>query len=310
MSFPTTSSARWPEPLAPGARVALVAPAGPLRGEADLARAIENARGFGWDPRIGAHALAHSAYFAGSDAERLGDLQRALDDPRVDAVWCIRGGYGAMRLLGRLDLGALARRPKPLFGYSDITALHCAIAARTRLVSFHGPGARAVLTPFPRDSHGRAVVERRDSCGEWPLARTLRGGAARGRLAGGNVALLAALAGTSDAPCFDGAIVVLEDINEAVYRIDRMLQQLRLAGIFRGCRALVFGQCTGCPEQADEDGARRLDDVIAETAEALDVPCLSGVPVGHIDDQWTIPLGAGAEVDADARALRVVAPAA
>lgn len=300
-----TAAGIWPEPLASGARVALVAPAGPLRDETDLERALENARDLGWEPVAGAHVLARSAYFAGDDAMRLADLQHAIDDPRIDAIWCIRGGYGAMRLLEALDLSALARRPRALIGYSDITALHCAIAARCGVVSFHGPTARATITPFTRASFACALVARGDSCGVANGARVIRSGAARGRLAGGNLSLLAALAGTRDAPSFDGAIVVLEDIGEAVYRIDRMLQQLRLAGSLHGCRGIVFGACTGCPEQADDDGPRRLDDVLRETADALAVPCLAGVPVGHISDQWTVPLGADAELDADATSLHV-----
>jgi muramoyltetrapeptide carboxypeptidase len=301
---------RWPQALASGARVALVAPAGPLRGETDLARAIENARSFGWEVEVGAHALERRGYFAGCDADRLGDLNAAIANPRVDGIWCLRGGYGAMRLLDGVDFETLARRELPLIGYSDVTALHLGIAARTDLISVHGPTARARLTEISREAMRRVVVDRVDSCGVAPDARVLREGYAVGRLAGGNLALLAALAGTPYAPRFDGAIVVLEDVNEAVYRVDRMLQQLRLAGIFRGAQALIFGECTNCPEESD-DGARRLDDVLSEMADALALPCLAGVPVGHIDDQWTLPLGAVAELDAGERRLTVVSrPAA
>jgi muramoyltetrapeptide carboxypeptidase len=179
------------------------------------------------------------------------------------------------------------------------------VAARCGLVSYHAPTARAELTPFSRRSLERAVVRRGDPCGAAPDARVLRGGRAAGVLAGGNLALLAALAGTPYAPELDGAILVLEDVNEAVYRVDRMLQQLLLAGLLAGCRAIVFGHCTSCPEESD-DGARRLDDVVAEVAAALDVPCLAGVPVGHIDDQWTLPLGAAAELDAEGKTLSVM----
>lgn len=294
-----------PPLLAPGARVALVSPAGPLRGDDDLARAIANVRAFGWEPIIGEHVLARDGYFAGPDAVRGSDLNRALTDDAIDAIWCIRGGYGAMRLLDALDFDALAQRPRALIGYSDITALHLAVRARCGLVSFHGPTARAHLTPFSRSSLARAVVDGTDPCGEAPAARVLRDGRADGILLGGNVTVLAALAGTPYAPRFDGALVCLEDINEAVYRIDRALRQLLLAGAFDGCRGIVFGACTNCPDAADDDGARRLDDVLGELADTLGVPCLAGVPLGHIDDQWTLPLGARARLDAGARALQV-----
>jgi len=286
-----------PPPLAAGARVALVAPAGPLSA-ADLARAEENVRRLGWTPVVGAHVLAHADYFAGTDAERLADLNTALADRSVDGVWCLRGGYGAMRLLDGVDYEALRRRPRALVGFSDVTALHLACAARVPgLVTFHGPTARGALGDFSRRSLEHAVGDRRaDPCGEAPDARALRAGRVTGRLAGGNLALLAALAGTPYAPRFDGAVVVLEDVNEPVYRVDRMLRQLLMAGAFAGCRALVFGHCTRCPEPCEDDGRRSLDAVLAEAADLLGVPAAVGVPVGHIEAQWTLPLGAHAEV--------------
>jgi muramoyltetrapeptide carboxypeptidase len=304
---------RRPPPLAPGARVALVSPAGPLRGEADLARAVANARAFGWEPSVGAHALARRGYFAGDDAARLADLNAALADDAIDAVWCVRGGYGAMRLLPGVDYDALRRRPKPIVGYSDVTALHAAAGRVAGLVSYHGPTARAELTGFTRASLERAVTQRGEPCGpaadasrpaSAPAPRTLRGGRARGVLAGGNLALVAALTGTPYAPRLDEAILVLEDVNEAVYRVDRMLRQLLLAGALAGVRGIAFGRCTACPEESD-DGARTLAEVVAEIADALAVPCALHLPVGHIDDQWTVPLGAVAELDADALTLTV-----
>ena len=283
-----------PPPLAPGARVALVSPAGPLRGEGDLVRAIENARSLGWEPVVGTHALARDGYLAGPDDARLADLNRALADDAVDAVWCIRGGYGTMRLLDRLDYDALRRRPKAIIGYSDITAVHAAVGRHAGLVTFHGPTAREPLTPFSRDSLVRAVARGESPCGSLRGARVLRRGSAVGRLAGGNLALLAALCGTPYMPDLDGALLVLEDVGEAVYRVDRMLQQLRLAGALDGLRGILFGHCTECPGEAD--GARPLDAVLTEIADALEVPCVAGVPVGHIEQQWTLPLGATAEM--------------
>lgn len=295
---------RRPPPLHRGARVALVSPAGPL-GEADLQRAEDNARALGWDPVVGAHALARCGYLAGSDEERLHDLNAALADDSIDGIWCLRGGYGAMRLLERLDYAALRRRPKVLLGYSDITALHAALSTRAGVITFHGPTARAVLTPFSRRSLERAL-RGEESCGEAPDATALVPGRARGRLAGGNLAVLCALCGTPFAPVLDGAIVVLEDVGEAVYRIDRMLVQLRLAGLLTRCAGLVFGQFTEIPSGAvDERTARSaLDELLREAAEQIGVPCMAGAPVGHTDDQWTLPLGQIAELDVDALTLR------
>jgi muramoyltetrapeptide carboxypeptidase len=298
------TSLRRPPLLAPGARVALVSPAGPLRGPSDLERAIANVESMGWEPIVGVNVLARRGYFAGSDDERLTDLDRALRDPGIDGVWCARGGYGAMRLLESLDYAAIARRPKPLLGFSDITALHAAIETRSGIATYHAPTARGALSAFSRDSLRRAVVTGEDPCGSITQPRVIRAGVAEGRLAGGNLALLVALLGTPYFPVLDGAILVLEDIGEAVYRLDRMLTQLRLAGALSRIAALVFGAFTDCPETS-EDGVRRIDEVLDEAARAAGVPAVANAPIGHIDEQWTLPLGLTATLDAAAGTLHV-----
>jgi muramoyltetrapeptide carboxypeptidase len=305
MSAFTTSgrSLEMPPPLRAGARVALVAPAGPLGGPAEVALAEENARSLGWEPVVGRFALARAGYFAGTDDERLTDLRDALTDPTIDGIWCLRGGYGAMRLLPRLDRDLLRQRPRVLLGYSDITALHAAWQG-AGVVSYHGPTARAELSPFSRASLERAVVSGEEPAGEAPDATCIVPGRAEGRLAGGNLALVASLAGTPWAVSFRDAIAVLEDVHEATYRVDRMLVQLRLAGAFDGCRGIMFGHCTDCPDTGD-DGRRTLLDLLTELGRSLNVPTVMGVPVGHIPDQWTLPLGATATLDAGAHTLHV-----
>jgi muramoyltetrapeptide carboxypeptidase len=298
---------RWPGALADGARVALVSASGPLRGESDVAGAEARVRAFGWEPVRGPSVLARSGYLAGSDVQRLADLQAALDDPSIDAVWCVRGGYGLTRIIGQLKLAGFAASPKPVIGYSDVTALHCSIAAQCRVVTFHAHTARAELPPMSAHSMHTALVQRGDPCGEWPDAVVVAGGCVRGRLAGGNLALLSALCGTANALDARGAIVVLEDINEAAYRVDRMLRQLEQSGVLSGCVGLAVGQFTQVP--ADENpGATSIDELVAELADRLRVPCLANLPIGHIADQWTVPLGADATLDVDGRALRVEVP--
>ncbi|MHB1863439.1 MAG: S66 peptidase family protein [Gemmatimonadaceae bacterium] len=286
--------------------MALVAPSGPLAGPADLDRAMANARTMGWEPVPGPSALARDGYFAGTDQQRVDDLNAALRDDTIEGIWCLRGGYGAMRLLEGLEYSALRRRPRAIMGYSDITALHSAVASRCEVVTFHAPVARAELTPFSRDSLERAVVRGADSCGTAADARTLHPGRAHGRITGGNLALLAALAGTAFAPNYDRAIIVLEDVNEDVYRIERMLLTLRLGDAFSTCAGIVFGAFTNVPsERPDNGGARSLDAVLREVADQLRVPCIAGAPIGHLADQWTVPLGAMGELDADAGRLTV-----
>lgn len=294
---------REPPRLGPGAHVAMISPSGPLNGPHELERAVATAESLGWTVTVGTHALARHGYFAGDDAMRGDDLLAAVTDDRFDGIWCIRGGYGAARLLPRLDTVLRSASPKALLGYSDITALHAAWQ-RAGLVSYHGPTARSPLSEFSRASLVE-TVQNGTSCTLWaPESQVVRSGVATGRLAGGNLALVASLCGTPWAVDFTDAIVVLEDINEATYRLDRMLTQLRLANAFDRCRGFAVGQFTECPDTT-EDGRRPLSAIIGEIADALQVPTLSGIPVGHIDEQWTLPLGALATLDADARTLHV-----
>ena len=291
-------------PLVEGARVALVAPSGLLRETAHVDRAVANAESLGWIPVLGKHVSATHAYFAGTDEERTHDLNAALRDDSIDGVWCVRGGYGAMRLLDDIDYEALERRPRPLIGFSDITALHAAIHRRCGIVTFHGPTARGELTDFSRRHLVRAVIDQTDSCGTAENGRVLRSGRAEGRLAGGNLALVASLVGTRWAVDLDGAILVLEDIDEAVYRVDRMMRQLLLAGALERCAGIVAGDFRPPAGETEVDN-RTVDDVIGEAADAAGIPCFAGAPFGHIDDQWTIPLGAHAVMDTNDCSLHV-----
>ena len=302
----STKHFRSAEPLAPGARVALIAPAGPLQKPDELQRAQDNARALGWDPIVAPHATDRTGYLAGKDRDRLDDINHAIRDKKIDALWCLRGGYGMIRILPGIDYDALDQAPKPIIGYSDVTALHAAVQRKCRLISYHGPTAREKMSEFSRDSFLRAVAEQTDSCGVASNAREISHGHAEGRLVGGNLAVLASLCGTPFAPDLTNGILILEDINEPVYRIDRMLQQLMLSGALNGCKAIVFGECVKCPDDAG-GGARVLDEVLDEIAEELGVPCMAGIPVGHINEQWTIPLGASGTLDTRTRTLSVTA---
>lgn len=294
------------KPLTAGSRVALVAPAGPLK-PGDLDRAVGNAKQLGWEPVVGSFVNSADGYFAGPDDVRLDDFNEALRTDTIDAVWCLRGGYGAMRLIENLDYDALKRRPKAIIGFSDITALHCAVALRADLWSIHGPTARGKLTAFSEKSL-RAAASRSDQpAGDAPDARTLVRGRARGHLMGGNLSILAAIHGTPFQPNYEGAILVLEDVNEAPYRIERMLLQLRLSGQLQKCAGIAFGQFTNPAEDTSLGGNRSIEVILAEAAEAAGVPAIAGIPLGHIDEQWSLPMGAEAELDADARRLTIKA---
>jgi muramoyltetrapeptide carboxypeptidase len=310
-----------PPRLARGSRVALVAPAGPLLEQDDIVRAESLCRALDYEPVLGAHARGHYGYFSGTDEERLADLNAAFRDPAIDAVWCLRGGYGMTRILDGVDFDALARRPRAVVGYSDITALLAGVVRRAGMVAFHAPTARAEMPPFTR-RHFLRVLAASDAAGALePLPPppdvlvpradrvvAIRGGRAEGPLAGGNLTLLQCLIGTPFFPDLDGALLFLEDVNEDLYRIDRMLAHLRAVGALGRVRGVLVGRFTGLKRHMD-DGSLGVDQVLAHYLAPLQVPVLYGLPIGHIDDQWTVPVGVRARMDADAGSVALLEPA-
>lgn len=289
-----------PPSLKAGDRVAVVAPSGPVD-PARLELGCAVLRGLGLDVVVGKHALDQNpsglTYLAGSDAERAADLQEAWCDPRVSAVLCARGGYGASRVLGHLDWDAMrAAAPTWLQGSSDITALHVAFGRRLGVPTLFGPMVATLLA----DADPEALDHLREGlCGPGaPVHGTHApaGGRAEGVLTGGNLTLLASLLGTPYAPGpAAGAIAFLEDVGEAPYRVDRMLTQLLQAGWFDGVAGIVLGTWTGCGD---------LDAIFADRLLPIGVPILAGVPVGHGPRQLTIRLGARATLDTGTLVLR------
>ena len=310
-----------PAKLGPGSRVALIAPAGPVLETDDLTRAEELCRALGYEPVLGRNAHRRLGYLAGTDEERLSDLNLALDDPKIDAVWCIRGGYGTVRLLDRVDYAALSRRPKPVIGFSDITALLIALYQQSEVIAFHGPVARASMTGFTR-THFERVLTSNECPGKLGRPRldsdvlvpqtdrivTLCGGKAEGVLLGGNLSLLQCLIGTSFFPSLRGALLFLEDVGEDLYRVDRMLAHLRLVGALSGLNGVLVGRFTKL-ERSTGDGALGFDEVLSTYFRPLGVPVAYGFPIGHIESQWTLPLGIRARLNADAGELELLDPA-
>lgn len=301
-----------PAPMTAGAHVALVAPAGPL-GEGAVERAIERVRALGWVPRLGEHARGRHGYLAAPDEARLHDLNQAIRSAEVDAIWCLRGGYGTMRILDGIDWGALAARPRPLIGFSDNTALHLA-ARRVGVVSYHAPHpAAAEVSEFSLALLHRTLTGT-SSAGPLPLPggapppRALLRGTAEGPLVGGNLALLAALAGTPYALRAQGAIVFMEEVGEPAYRVDRLLSQLRLSGALDGVAGVAIGAFSEAPD-ADRRDLPTAHEVVLDRLGDLGVPILAGLPVGHVPDNWTLPVGVRARLDADAGTLELLEPA-
>jgi muramoyltetrapeptide carboxypeptidase len=285
--------------------------------------AIDTVESLGFKVKPGAHLFDREGYLAGSDAARADDLNAMFADDGVDAIWCVRGGYGASRILPALDYALMQRKPKALIGYSDITALHVAIHRHAGLVTFHGPVAFRAFTPYslgelkrvlwtgetPVRLGGPPPFERAEGRVDWEnRVATLVPGKARGRLLGGNLCLMSHLCGTPYFPDLRGAILFLEDVEEAYYRIDRMLTQLWLSGALAGVAGVAFGKFTNCNPSPFFLQNRPLDDILAERCRALGVPAISGIMLGHIEDQTTLPLGCLAELDADAGTLTLLEP--
>ncbi|HEX7239213.1 MAG TPA: LD-carboxypeptidase [Longimicrobiaceae bacterium] len=302
-----------PPALRLGSRVALVAPAGPLA-EGAVDRAAGRVRAWGWEPVAGGFCRGRCGYLSGTDEERAADLNEALRSPDVDAVWCLRGGYGTMRILPAIDWAPLVERPRPLVGFSDNTALHLALQ-RHGVVSFHGPHpATAEIPEFSRAGLLRVLTEA-EPAGVLPFPdggpeRALRvsGGAAEGPLVGGNLALLAALAGTPYALRPEGAILFFEDVGETSYRVDRLLSQLLLSGALEGVAGVAVGAFSESPDEG-QPGVTPVVEVIADRLGGLGVPIAFGFPFGHVEESWTLPLGVRARLDADAGTLALTEPA-
>jgi len=301
-----------PPALRPGSRIALVAPAGPLApGAVDTA--IERVRSLGWEPLPGEHARGRFGYLSATDEQRLADLDAALDAPDNDAIWCLRGGYGTMRLLDRVRWDALRQRPRPLIGFSDNTALHLAVQ-RLGIVSFHGPHPAAEMPPFAE----RALVAALTApvaAGVLPFpesgpprAETVSAGRAEGPLVGGNLALIAATLGTPFAVRSAGAILFLEDVGEHAYRIDRLLSQLRLAGVLQRVAGIALGVFSDSPDDGQAD-LPTVADVLRDRLGDLGVPVAAGFSFGHVPENLTLPLGVRARLDADAGTLELLEPA-
>jgi len=285
-----------PSPLAPGDRVAIVAPSSPFPRD-DLWRGLAWLR-TRYRLRIVAGVLSRDGYLAGNDARRAVELSRALLDPEVKAVVAARGGYGAMRILDALPWEVLARRPRWIVGFSDVTALH-AMAWRSGVASVHAANVTGLGRDLPPATRARwlASLERPSSPHAWVGLHVVHPGNARGPVVGGNLSLLHALAAAGRLVVPRGAVLVLEDVTEAPYRVDRMLTSLRLAGHLGNASALVFGGFDHCAPGAD---GRTVDDVIAERTADLGVPVLAAAPFGHGARNEAFVLGSPARIDGDA----------
>ncbi len=299
-----------PGPLQPGDLIALVGPSGPAPRER-LEAGIAYLEGRGYRVRPGRHLFARHHYLAGTDQQRAEDLREAFADPQVRAVFCARGGYGTGRLLDRLDYAAIAANPKIVLGFSDTTGLHLALQARCGLVCFTGGLVSMDLAgerdPFTEEWLWRTLTSK-TPLGALPLGeefKVLRPGRAAGPLRGGCLSLLCSLMGTEYVPELKGAILLLEDVDEYPYRLDRMLNHLRLAGVLKDIGGLVLGQFKDCFKPEERGHSPDLAKMVMELTEGLDLPVVTGVPYGHFKRRLVLPLGVQAVLDTALPELRL-----
>ncbi|MBI4964345.1 MAG: LD-carboxypeptidase [Desulfomonile tiedjei] len=298
-----------PRPLQPGDRLGVVAASGPPAAEL-LSDGLKFFEEKGFSVVKGCHLHERNGYLAGTDEQRSEDLNCMLRDPEVRGILFARGGYGLMRLLDRLDHTAVMRDPKPLVGMSDVTALHLSLYSQCGLVTLAGPMIAGQvgqgLDPISEESLVRALtgpIEGHnlfDGVGD--SIRVLRAGQVRAPLVGGCLSLVTAIVGTRHCPDFRGKVLILEDVNEAAYRVDRMLTQLKLAGILQAVEGIILGYFLG-PD--GEDLGKEVETILLELMDAHPVPVVSGFPHGHRLPNLTVPIGRTVELDTEKTLLRV-----
>ena len=318
----------FPKALQPGMTVALVAPSSPGWGLIDNEVAVEIAKALGFKAKLFPHAGETTYYLAGPDDHRASDLNAAFADPSVDAIFCLRGGYGASRILPLLDYEMIKKNPKIICGYSDITALLNAIHRLTGLVTFHGPIGGEQQTKYTLASFKKVLMEAKPAgrIAEPPAPKgppqgvfvdrenwiyKLAPGKGRGRLVGGNISVFSTLVGTPFEPELKGRILFLEEVGEDPYRIDRWLTQFLLTGKLSGLAGVALGKFAHCapgdykPSFAGM-GTWTWQEVCKDRLGKLGIPVVANLVFGHVPDKATLPIGVMAELDGDAGTLSIL----
>ncbi len=309
-----------PRRLREGDTIGLLNPSGAIYERAPYEQTREALAKLGFKTREAPNARARYGHMAGTPQQRADDIHTLFADDGIAGVLAITGGSGANRVLPLLDYGLIGRHPKFLGGFSDLTALISAVHVKTGLVTFHAPLGRSDWNDFSA-VHFKALVmqaeapllcsaavNNADAAAESRIT-TLRGGRAQGPLQGGNLAVLCSLVGTPYLPRLDGAILFLEDVNEYIYRVDRLLSTLMLSGALARVAGVVLGGFTNCLPSEGSFGTLTLDEVFDDYFGSLGVPVLRGLPFGHVKRKLTFPLGVRAELDGDAGSLRLLEPA-
>ena len=310
-----------PKHLSEGDTIGIISPASNRYETEPYEVAIESLQAMGLKVKLGKYVKTHYGHLAGTDEERAEDLNAMFKDPEVNAIMALRGGSGAARILDKIDYQAIAKNPKIFIGYSDITALHLAIYAKTGLVTFHGPMATSKWNSFSYGIFKDILFNEKAITFENPTTigdnltqvnnriRTITAGTTQGELIGGNLSVLTGIVGSEYLPNWENKILYIEEIGEEIYAIDRMMSQLKLAGILDKISGFVFGKCTDCEPGGSGYGSLTLEEVIDHYIKPLSIPAFTGAMFGHIDDNSTIPNGLKVEMNAEKGTITMLSPA-
>ncbi|HEY9880028.1 MAG TPA: LD-carboxypeptidase [Leptolyngbyaceae cyanobacterium] len=306
-----TSATLRPARLQPGDTVGILSPAGATFQPEDLNIVVDAVKGLGLVPKVAPHALSRYGYLAGTDAQRAADLNAFFADATVKALLPIRGDWGSARILPYLDYDLIKQNPKILVGFSDLTALLLGIHAQTGLVTFHGPNGLTAWRPDQTTPFRELLFEGKTLTFENPRLgedqdrlmqvkgriQTITPGQATGKLLGGNLSVLSGIIGSPYLPDTTGKVLFVEDVGESLYRIDRMLTQLKLAGVLDGLAGFIFGQCVNCGPGEDY-GSLTLAEILRDHIQPLGIPAWAGAWIGHVEPLWTVPIGSQVRIDA------------
>lgn len=297
-----------PPKLKVGDTVGLINPASPVDLE-DVEYTEKALAKLGLKVKRGAHILDEYGYLAGKDRDRAADIQAMFADDSVKALLTLRGGWGCNRILPLLDYNLIRQNPKIIMGYSDITSLLLAIYARSGMVTFHGPVGTSEWNQFSLGYFQRILF----NGGAVKMVNPVRisgeaiaPGKATGRIVGGNLSVLTSMVGSPYLPDWNQTILFVEEIGEDIYRIDRMLTQLKIAGILDQIAGFIFAQCRNCTPGEDDDPSLTLPQVLSDIIKPLGIPAWYGSAIGHIPDKFTIPIGVPVEIDANNATIQML----
>jgi muramoyltetrapeptide carboxypeptidase len=296
-----------PRALKTGDTLGLAAPASPIYDSAVFDEMLTNLKALGFKLKQGKYVRSQRGYLAGTDQQRADDLMDMFRDPEVDGIMSIRGGWGSNRILPLLDFDVFRNNPKVFSGFSDITSLLLAMYKKSDLITFHGPVGKSSWNLFTTRAFKQITLDGKTPTFEIPADDkrnfVITPGTIEGKLLGGNLSVLVSMIGSDYLPSFENAVLYLEDVGESVYRIDRMLTQLKLAGILNQISGFVFGKCTECEAG---DNSLTLAQVFDDHIKPLDIPAFYGAMISHEDDNITLPVGINARIDATKKTIHVL----